>query len=178
MAMQNCSLFAAAVVSLITAATTLLLQLMILANNNGTNEALLLFKAESENRFTALEIQNRNQNEEIDLLKIENLEMRNEMKKMNKKLNNAIIAWNSDDGPKSASNIDFIIAGLTNRPERPAQLLPLQLMSWECHINHILNRLNFSIFMMYVIIFWKIELKKNHLLCRQAVPIWEKWVTL
>ncbi len=134
MAVQNCSLFAAVVVSLITAATTLLLQLMILANNNGTNEAILLFKADSEKRFTALEIQNRNQDEEMGFLKTENLEMRNKIKQMN----NIITAWNSDDEPKSsrnteleASNTDVssFIIGLPKRPKRPARLLPLQLIS-------------------------------------------------
>lgn len=121
--MQNCTLFTAAVVSLITAATALLLQLIMLANNNETNETLLLFKAKTENRFIALETQNRNHDEEMEVLKIENLEMRSKINQMNKQLN-------SDNGPKSSGfTFETFIGDSTNKPKRPARLLPLQLIS-------------------------------------------------
>ena len=109
------------VVSLITAATALLLQLIMLANNNETNEALLLFLKgkNGKYRFIALEPQNRNHDEEMEFLKIENLEMRSKINQMNNK------QLNSDNGPKSSENIFETFIGSTNKPKRPAQLLPI-----------------------------------------------------
>ena len=135
MVVQNWTLLLAAAVSLIITATTLFLQLIIFASNYGTNEALLLFKAESENRFIAIEIQNKNQDEEIEFLKRKNLEIHNQMSQMDEKLN-GITTSNSDEHESSPKNtiggntvVSSSITNLNSNLKRPARLLPLQLIS-------------------------------------------------
>ena len=101
----NCSLFAAAVVSFIITATTLLLQLILLNTCNNkltiiilTKEAILLFKAESENKFTVHHTQNQKRKSTINFVKMEHFGIRNEIKQMNQKFIGIISPNSEEDG--------------------------------------------------------------------------------
>ena len=99
-------MFAAAVVSFIITATALLLQLILLNTCNNkliiiiilTKEAILLFKAESENKFTVHHTQNQKQKSTIDFVKMEHFGIRNEIKQMNQQFIGIISPNSEEDG--------------------------------------------------------------------------------